>query len=101
MGIALGTVLPPARISMMYSLLLMPLLFTGSAQYPFLLIEDPRWFQVLSALNPMTYFSELMRAALVPDVRHIDPWLSAGLLVAQLGLFGALAIRGFRRRAVG
>ena len=33
------------------SLLLMPLMFTGSAQYPFLLIKDVLWFQVLSAIK--------------------------------------------------
>jgi ABC-2 type transport system permease protein len=99
-GIALGTVLPPNRISMMYSVVLMPLMFTGSAQYPFLLVHDLLWFQVISAINPMTYFSESMRAAFVPSVPHLNPWLSTGVLVAQLALLGGVAIRSFRRRAV-
>lgn len=99
-GMVLGTTLPPNRISMMFSLVLMPLLFTGAAQYPWAMLEHVRWFQVLSVLNPMTYFSESMRAALAPDVPHMNPWLSMGLLVASTAAVGALAIRGFRRRAV-
>lgn len=100
-GITLGTVLPPQRISMMYALVLTPMMFTGSAQYPWPMIDGILWFQILCLFNPMTYFSELMRAALVPDhVEYLNPWLSMGLLLGTMVLFGALAIRGFRRRAV-
>ncbi|HZN19391.1 MAG TPA: ABC transporter permease [Micromonosporaceae bacterium] len=100
-GITLGTALPPQRISAMYAMVLVPLMFTGSAQYPWPMIDGILWFQILSLFNPMTYFSEVMRAALVPDaVEHLNPWLSMGLLLATMVIFGALAIRGFCRRAV-
>ncbi|MGA8113924.1 MAG: ABC transporter permease [Actinocatenispora sp.] len=99
-GMVLGTTLPPNRISMMFSLVLMPLLFTGAAQYPWAMLDHVRWFQVVSVLNPMTYFSESMRAALAPDVPHMNPWLSMTLLIVSTVGVGALAIRGFRRRAV-
>lgn len=99
-GVLLGTALPPTKLNVMFALIFAPLMFTGAAQYPWLMLDDLRWFQVLTAANPLTYFSEAMRAALLPDVPHLNPWLSMGvLLVATVGL-GALAVRGFLRRAV-
>lgn len=101
LGITLGTALPPQKISIMYAIVLVPIMFTGSAQYPWPMMEGVLWFKILCLFNPMTYFSELMRAALVPDdVEFLNPWLSMGLLVTTMLLFSALAIRGFRRRAV-
>jgi len=99
-GIALGTAVTPRRITMMFALILTPMTFTGGAQYPLLELGQVRWFQVLSALNPMTYFSESIRGALAPEIPHLNPWLSMGVLVACTVLFGAVAVRGFLRRAV-
>lgn len=99
-GIALGTAVPPRRITMMYALVLTPMTFTGGAQYPVLELDHVRWFQVLSYLNPMTYFSEAVRGALAPQIPHLSLWLSMGVLVASTLGFGALAVRGFLRRAV-
>jgi ABC-2 type transport system permease protein len=100
MGLVLGTSVPPNRISVMFALVLTPLLFTGCSQYPWPSLAHLRWFQVVTALNPLTYVSEGTRAALVPAVPHIRPWVSLGVLVLSLLVFSALGIRGFLRRAV-
>ena len=50
-----------------------PLLFTGSSQYPWQSLDQLRWFQVVCALNPLTYVSEGLRAAMVPEVPHMPP----------------------------
>lgn len=57
-GMVLGTAIPPQRINVMFAVIFTPLLFTGSVQYPWRTLSDLRWFQVLSALNPLTYVSE-------------------------------------------
>jgi len=77
-----------------------PLLFTGSTQFPFLQLGNLRWFQVICALNPITYVSEGLRGALTPAVPHLPGWLCLLALVAACLLFGAIGIQGFVRRAL-
>ena len=88
------------RINVMFALVLTPLLFTGASQYPWASLDDLRWFQVVTAGNPLTYVSEGMRAALVPDVPHIQPWVSVVVLVATIVVSLTVGIRLFLRRAV-
>ena len=52
MGLILGTYVPPNRINVTFTLVLTPLIFTGSSQYPWPSLGHIRWFQVVSALNP-------------------------------------------------
>jgi ABC-2 type transport system permease protein len=100
MGMVLGTVVPPNRINMMFALILTPLLFTGSSQYPWPSLSRIEWFQVIAACNPLTYVSEGLRGALVPHVPHIAGWVC---VLALVGFFAALlgfAMRSFARRVV-
>ncbi|MEQ3550747.1 ABC transporter permease [Pseudonocardia nematodicida] len=99
-GLTLGTIVPPRRITVMFAVVFTPLLFTGSVQYPWLSLDDLRWFQVLSALNPLTYVSEGIRAALVPHVPHLPLWICLLVPVGAIALFTLLGIRGFLRRAL-
>ena len=71
MGLILGTYVPPNRINVTFALVLTPLLFTGSSQYPWPSLAHIRWFQVVSAANPMTYVSEGLRGLMAPSVPHI------------------------------
>lgn len=100
LGLVLGTLVPPARINILFSLVFTPLLFTGASQYPWPSLARLRWFQVVTALNPMTYVSEGLRAALVPSVPHIRPWISVVVLVVSLGILLAVGVRGFYRRSI-
>ncbi|HWC09758.1 MAG TPA: ABC transporter permease [Acidimicrobiales bacterium] len=100
LGLVLGTLVPPNRINILFALVFTPLLFTGASQYPWPSLSRLRWFQVLTALNPMTYVSEGLRAALVPTVPHIRPLICVLLLVASIGLLLAIGVRGFYRRAL-
>ena len=54
----MGTLVVPQRINIVFSLVFTPLLFTGCSQYPWPSLDTLPWFQVLTALNPMTYVSE-------------------------------------------
>jgi len=56
---------------------------------------------VVTALNPMTYVSELMRGAMVPSVPHIQPWICLVVLAFSVNLLIAVGLRGFYRRAIG
>ena len=100
MGLVLGTLVPPNRINITFALVLTPLLFTGASQYPWRSLDQLRWFQIVTAANPLTYVSEGLRAAIVPDVPHIPPWVCVTVLLVAIGVFGWIGILGFRRRAL-
>jgi ABC-2 type transport system permease protein len=100
LGLVLGTLVPPARINILFSLVFTPLLFTGASQYPWPSLVRLRWFQVVTALNPMTYVSEGLRGALVPGVPHIRPAICLGVLVTSIAALLVIGVRGFYRRAI-
>lgn len=99
-GLTLGTLVPFNRINIMFALILTPLIFTGASQYPWPSLGRLRWFQVITAINPMTYVSEGMRAAMVPSVPHIAPAVCVAVLLLAFAVFATLGIRGFVRRAI-
>ena len=99
-GLLLGTLVQPQRINLLFSLVFTPLLFTGCSQYPWPSLARLRWFQVVTAANPMTYVSEALRGALVPAVPHIRPWICIVVLVFAVCVLIAVGLRGFYRRAI-
>jgi ABC-2 type transport system permease protein len=100
LGLVMGTLVVPQRINIVFSLVFTPLLFTGCSQYPWPSLSNLRWFQIVTACNPMTYVSELMRAALVPSVPHIAPWVCIVVLAGSLTALMTIGVRGFYRRAI-
>jgi ABC-2 type transport system permease protein len=100
LGLVMGTLVPPNRINIMFALALTPILFTGASQYPWPSLDKLRWFQVVTAFNPLTYVSEGLRAALVPSVPHMPGWLCVLVLCVGVTVFGWIGMIGFRRRAV-
>lgn len=99
-GLVIGTAVSPRRIQIVFAIVITPLLFTGSTQFPFLEIGSLRWFQVICALNPITYVAEGLRGALTPQIPHLPGWLCLLALIASCALFGAIGVRGFIRRAL-
>jgi ABC-2 type transport system permease protein len=100
LGLVLGTAAKPASINIVFSLVFTPLLFTGCSQYPWPSLSRLRWFQVVTAANPMTYASEGLRAALVPGVPHIAVWICLTVLPVTIAALLAIGVRGFYRRAI-
>ena len=100
LGLTLGTLVDANRINIVFTLVLTPILFTGCSQYPWPSLYKLEWFQWLTTLNPLTYVSEGMRAALVPEVPHIRTWVCILMLVVSLVVFGTIGVKGFLRRAI-
>ncbi len=100
LGLTLGTLVPPNRINILFALVLTPLLFTGCSQYPWPSLSRLEWFKWLTTLNPLTYISEGMRAALVPKTPHMEPWICVTMSLIFLAVFGTIGIRGFLGRAI-
>jgi len=99
-GLLMGTLVQPQRITLLFSLVFTPLLFTGCSQYPWPSLDTLPWFQLITALNPMPYVSEGLRAALVPIVPHIEPWICLLVLVGANCALLAIGVRGFMRRSI-
>jgi ABC-2 type transport system permease protein len=98
-GLVMGTAVPPNRISIMFALVLTPLIFSGCTFYPWAGLYRLRWFQILTLFNPLTYVSEGMRVSLT-GLPHMNPiYISIGLGVSFIAftMFGTL---GFIRRAI-
>ena len=99
-GLCIGTLVPPNRISIMFAVILTPLMFTGATQYPWMSLDSLRWFQIVTLFNPLTYLSEAVRAAVVPEVPHIEPWISLVALVVAGVTFTVIGVKGFMKRAI-
>jgi ABC-2 type transport system permease protein len=99
-GMTLGTFVTPNRINVVFAVVLTPLLFTGSTQFPWQSLDSLRWFQVVCAINPLTYVSEALRAEMSPGVPHLPLWVCALALLGFLAVFGVASLIGFRRRAL-
>jgi ABC-2 type transport system permease protein len=99
-GMTIGTFVTPNRINVVFAVVLTPLLFTGSTQFPWQSLDSLRWFQVVCAVNPLTYVSEALRAQMAPDLPHLPLWVCALALTGFLAVFGVASLIGFRRRAL-
>ncbi|MEN3331741.1 MAG: type transport system permease protein [Blastocatellia bacterium] len=100
LGLVMGTSVQPAQIGLIFTVVLTPMLFTGCIYFPWAMLGNVRWFQVITCINPITYASEGFRAALVPAMPHMSIWLIIlGQLVFLL-LFGYFGLRGFLRKAI-
>jgi ABC-2 type transport system permease protein len=98
-GLVLGTAVEARQINVVFAVVLTPLLFTGATFYPWAALDSLRWFQVITLINPLTYVSEGLRAA-VTDAPHLATgWIALGLVGWTL-VFGAIGVRGFEKRAV-
>lgn len=100
-GMTIGTLVTPRRINIMFAVILVPLMFTGSTQFPWKGLDQLQWFQVVCAINPLTYVSEGMRALLLDGtVPSIPLWIDVPVALAGLLIFGAIGIKGFLHRAL-
>jgi ABC-2 type transport system permease protein len=104
-GLLMGTVIKPDQISLMFTLIFTPLLFTGCTYYPWGALGTIRWFQVLTLFNPLTYAAEGLRYSMVPPIRgHDFPTMGIGWSLLLLGIsvvaMFVAGTRTFLRRVV-
>lgn len=100
LGLALGTIVRPQQIGLMFAVVVVPITFLGCVYYPWALLHPIRWLQVLVLINPLVYMSEGLRAALTPDLPHMPPWAFLGALTFATLALGAIGVRAFIRRTI-
>ncbi|MPZ65285.1 MAG: ABC transporter [Pseudonocardiaceae bacterium] len=101
LGLALGTAMQPRSLTFLFNIVLLPLTMLGGLFYSWSDLETIPWLQVAVLLNPLTYMSEGLRAALVTDVGHL-PLMAVYVPLAVFAVgFTMIGVRGFRRRVLG
>lgn len=101
LGLALGTIVRPQHIGMMFALVVVPITFLGCVYYPWAMLHPIRWLQLLVMVNPLVYMSEGLRAALTPDLPHMPAWVFLGALSLATLILGTIGVRSFVRRTIG
>jgi ABC-2 type transport system permease protein len=100
LGLMLGTVISPRRISYLFALLLLPLTLLGCVYYPWIALHAIPWLQVAVLANPVVYMSEGLRAALSPQIPHMPLPAVYGLLAAVFGIMLWIGLKKFEGRVL-
>ena len=100
LGLFIGTVIDPRKITLLFSVVLLPITFLGCVYYPWATLSPLPWLQYLVLLNPLVYMTEGLRASLTPQLPHMAVWASLLALVGgSIGL-SLVSLRTFTRRVV-
>jgi ABC-2 type transport system permease protein len=105
LGLVLSTTVPIQLFSLVFALVLTPLMFTGCTFYPWASLGAIKWFQVVTLFNPLTYAAEGMRYVMVPPIHgQAVQTLAIGWVLLVLGATFILCLWGglklFHRRVV-
>ena len=99
-GLLIGTVFDPRKITLLFSVIVIPITFLGCVYYPWASLSPIPWLKYLVLLNPLVYMTEALRASLTPQLPHMPVWaFTLALVGGSVGL-GLLALRTFSRRVV-
>jgi ABC-2 type transport system permease protein len=98
MGLAIGSIVSPKQIGLVFSIVLVPITFLGCVYYPWAGLSKIPWLQVGVLFNPIVYMSEGLRASVTPGVEHMPWWAILLALVFFTAALGRLGLRGFLKR---
>lgn len=100
LGLAIGTRVAPPQVPLVFSVIVMPVVFLGATYYPWSRLDAIPLLKWAVLVNPLVYMSEGFRAALTEGIPHMPlPGVFAGLIACTTGLL-VLGTRGFRRRVI-
>lgn len=98
-GLALGTLVTPKQVPMMFSVIILPVTFLGATYFPWTQLGPIPWLQWLVLANPLVYFSEGFRMALTPLAHMHAAGVYAGMVICG-SVAATIGIWGFRRRVL-
>jgi ABC-2 type transport system permease protein len=100
MGLFIGTVLDPRKVTLLFAVVVLPLTFLGCIYYPWAALDPVRWLKILVLVNPLVYMTEGLRASLTPELPHMPVWAFMFALVGGSVALGIFSLQTFRRRVV-
>jgi ABC-2 type transport system permease protein len=68
--------------------------------YPWAMMHNVRWLQILVLINPVVYMSEGLRTTLTPSLPHMPAWVTIIALSISLIVLSWVGMRGFLRRVL-
>src|SRR5207244_11012678 len=71
-GMVVGTIVAPQQISLLFTLLLAPMIFFGCAYYPLATLGVIPWFKYAVLVNPLVYANEGFRLVLTPKIPNMQ-----------------------------
>jgi ABC-2 type transport system permease protein len=98
LGLAVGTVVRPQQVPLIFSILVIPITFLGCVYYPWASLGSIRWLQIAVLVNPLVYMSEGLRASLTPQLPHMPVPAFLGAITLSLTLLSTLGVRAFLGR---
>jgi ABC-2 type transport system permease protein len=100
LGLALGTLIEPRQVPLMFSVIILPVTFLGATYYPWAALGPIRWLQIATLANPLVYLAEGFRFAITPHLPHMEPAAIFAGLIGFPALIGLVAVKAFERRVL-
>lgn len=100
MGLLIGTVLDPRKVTLLFAVVVLPLTFLGCVYYPWATLTPVMWLKVVVLLNPLVYMTEGLRTSLTPELPHMPVWAFMLALVGGTIGLTIFSLQTFRRRVV-
>lgn len=100
LALLLGTIIEARRVSIIISIVIVPMTLLGCVYYPWSELSALRWLQFLTLFNPLVYISEALRATLTPSSLHMPVWLLLTVLGGGVVMVTAASVMTFTRRLV-
>jgi ABC-2 type transport system permease protein len=98
LGLLFGTVVEPRKLSLFFTVMMVPITMLGCVYYPWAALRHVGWLQWLVLLNPLVYVSEGLRWALVPGVPHLPLWALLSVLTAGTAVVCGVSTWTLQRR---
>ena len=99
-GLTIGTAVQPQHIALMFGIIVVPVTFLGCVYYPWAMMHNVRWLQILVLINPVVYMSEGLRTTLTPSLPHMPAWVTIIALTISLVVLSWVGVKGFLRRVL-
>jgi ABC-2 type transport system permease protein len=98
LGLAIGTRVKPQQVTLVFSVVIIPVTFLGATYYPWTALDPIPWLKWAALINPLVYMSEAFRAALTPQLPHMPVPALYAAMIGSTALLGWLGIDGFKKR---
>jgi ABC-2 type transport system permease protein len=100
LALLLGTIIEPRRVSIIISIVIVPMTLLGCVYYPWSELASLRWLQFITLFNPLVYICEALRATLTPSALHMPMWVLLVVLGGGVLLVTAASVQTFTSRLV-
>ena len=99
LGLAIGTFFEPRQVSLIFSIIVLPMTFLGSVYYPWERLHAIDWLRWLVLVNPLVYMSEGLRWAMT-GLPHMAGWGVYAGLIGFTALLARTGIVNFKKRVL-